>query len=127
MPIISFLKRNLCCYTMPVSRKIRCSRTATTIDLTWMPWTKRSAYMSFESDALSLPESLCCHQRTRADRIEGLCVVLKRLAYPCRLSDMIHRFGRAVPEIRMITTRFEKWIYSHHHTKITEWNDRPPQ
>ena len=72
------------------------------------------------ADALGLPESLCCYQRTKADRIEGLCMVF---AYPCRFSDMIHRFGRAVPEISMITTRFEKWIYDHHHSKLTEWND----
>ena len=76
------------------------------------------------ADALGLPESLCCYQRTRAGRIEGLCMVLKRFAYPCRLSDMIHRFGRAVPEISMITSRFEKWMFDHHHSKITEWNDK---
>ena len=76
------------------------------------------------ADALGLPESLCCHQRTKADRIEGLCMVLRRLAYPCRLSDMIFRFGRAVPEISMITTCFENWIYTNHHSKITAWNDR---
>lgn len=44
------------------------------------------------ADALGLPASLCCHQRTKANRIEGL--LLKRFAYPCRLGDMIHRFGR---------------------------------
>lgn len=76
------------------------------------------------ADALGLPDSLCCHQRTKADRIEGLCMVLRRLAYPCRLSDMIFRFGRAVPEISMITTCFENWIYTNHHSKITAWNDR---
>lgn len=51
-------------------------------------------------------------------------MVLRRLAYPCRLSDMIFRFGRAVPEISMITTCFENWIYTNHHSKITAWNDR---
>lgn len=40
------------------------------------------------ADALGLPASLCCHQRTKANRIEGL--LLKRFAYPCRLGDMIH-------------------------------------
>ncbi|XP_078365964.1 uncharacterized protein LOC144650181 [Oculina patagonica] len=74
------------------------------------------------ADALGLPEGLSCHQRTRADQIEGLCMVLRRFAYPCRLSDMIHRFGRAVPEICMIANCFEKWIYDNHHTKLTEWN-----
>ena len=24
----------------------------------------------------------------------------------------------------MIATRFEKWIFDHHHVKITEWNDQ---
>ena len=76
------------------------------------------------ADALGLPESLCCHQRIKAKRIEGLCMVLKRFSYPCRLGDTIHRFGRAVPEISMITTRFEKWILDHHHAKVTEWNDQ---
>ena len=73
---------------------------------------------------LGLPEGLSCQQRTRADRIEGLCMVLKRFTCPCRLSDMIHRFGCAVPVISMITTHFEKWIYDNHHSKITEWNDQ---
>ena len=76
------------------------------------------------ADAFGLPETLCCHQQTEANRIEGLCMVLKRFAYPCRLGDMIHRFGWAVPEISMITTRFEKWIFDHHHAKITGWNDQ---
>ena len=63
-------------------------------------------------------------ENTRADRREELCMVLKRFEYPCRLSDMMHRFGRSMPEMSMITTRFEKWIYDHHHDKITQWNDQ---
>ena len=58
------------------------------------------------------------------DRTEGLCMVLKRFAYPCHLSDMMHIFGCSVPEMSMITTSFEKWIYDHHHDKITQWNDQ---
>ena len=65
--------------------------------------------------ALRLPESFVCHQRTRADRIEGLCLLLKRLAYPCRYSDLVHRFGRAVPELCMIYNVVEDWIYQNHH------------
>ena len=76
------------------------------------------------ADALGLPASLTCQQRTRADRTEGLCMVLKQFAYHCCLSDMMLRFGRCVPERSMITTCFEKWIYDHHHNKITQWNDQ---
>ena len=75
-------------------------------------------------DALGLPETLCCNQRTKADRIEGLCMLLRRFAYPCGLNDMIHRFGRAVPEISMITSRFEEWIYTNHHSKVRQWNNQ---
>lgn len=76
------------------------------------------------ADALGLPETLCCNQRTKADRIEGLCMLLGRFAYPCRQSDMIHRFGHAVPEISMITSRFEECIYTNHYSKVTQWNNQ---
>ena len=55
-------------------------------------------------------------------RFEGLCMVLKRLAYPCRYSDLIHRFGRAVPELSMITGAVEEFIYQNHHHRLTQWN-----
>ena len=73
-------------------------------------------------NALGLADAFSCEQRTVADGIEGLCMLLKRLAYPCRYSDMIHRFGRAVPELSMICNYVIDWIYDNHHTKLTEWN-----
>ena len=78
--------------------------------------------LEYENDALELPEPFVCHQRTKADKIEGLCIVIKRLAYPCRYSDLIHRFGRAVPELYMITNAVEKFIYQNHHHRLTQWN-----
>ena len=50
-------------------------------------------------------------------------MLLRRLAYPCRYSDLIPRFGRPVPEISMITTRVADFIYENHGRRITEWND----
>lgn len=49
-------------------------------------------------------------------------MVLKRLAYPCRYSDLIHRFGRAVPELSMITNAVEEFIYQNHHHRLTQGN-----
>ena len=54
------------------------------------------------ADALHLPETFRCQQRTTADKLEGLCVLLRRMSFPCRYSDMIPRFGRPVPELSMI-------------------------
>ena len=50
-------------------------------------------------------------------------MVLKHLAYPCRFNDMIHRFGRAEPELSMITNTVEEFIYQNHHHWVTRWNE----
>ena len=41
------------------------------------------------ADALGMPATLKCPQRTVAGGIEGLCMLLKRTSFPCRYSDMI--------------------------------------
>ncbi|CAH3147117.1 unnamed protein product, partial [Pocillopora meandrina] len=45
-------------------------------------------------EVLGIPPAFKCPQRTICDGMEGLCMLLKRLAYPSRYSDMITRFGR---------------------------------
>lgn len=76
------------------------------------------------ADILNLPNVFKCTQRTVADRIEGLCMLLKRTAYPCRLNDMMRRFNRPVPEISMIINIVIDYIYDHQGHRITEWNDQ---
>jgi len=43
--------------------------------------------------------------------MEGLLMLLKQFAYPCRLSDMIPRFRRPVPEISLILAEVTDHIY----------------
>ena len=74
------------------------------------------------AEALQIPGTLKCYQGTVCDGMEGLCMLLKRLAYPCRFSDMISRFGRSVPELCMITNRVMDFIYDTHGHRITQWN-----
>ena len=45
--------------------------------------------------ALQIPNDIICKNGTKATAIEGLCILLRRLAYPCRYSDLIPRFGRS--------------------------------
>ena len=52
--------------------------------------------------AFRLPPKFICRNGTTAFTDEGLCMLLRRLAYPCRYSDMIPRFGRNKPEICLI-------------------------
>ena len=75
------------------------------------------------AEVLGIPCVFRCDQRTVCDGMEGLCMLLRRLAYPCRYSDLIPRFGRLVPEISMITSKVADFIYMNHGYRITRWNN----
>ena len=62
------------------------------------------------SQALRIPDVIICHHGTICEATEGLCMLLKRLCYPCRYSDMVHLFARPVPVLCMIQIKF--WIIS---------------
>ena len=54
--------------------------------------------------------------------LKGLCLLLKRLTYPCRYSDLIYRFARPVPELSLITNTVLDWVYNNHSHRPTSWN-----
>ena len=54
--------------------------------------------------------------------MEGLCMILKRFAYPCRYSDMVHRFGRPVPVLSMAANAVTNYVFDTHGHLITDWN-----
>ena len=74
------------------------------------------------AEALQLPPTFHCQQRTVFDSMEGLCMLLKRVSYPCRYSDMIPRFGRPVSVLSPITNHTLDYIYENHGHLITQWN-----
>ena len=43
---------------------------------------------------LKIPDEIVCSQRSVCDGMEAMCILLKRVAYPCRYTDMVPRFGR---------------------------------
>ena len=63
---------------------------------------------------MRLPEEIVCnlYNNLRIDSLEALCILLKRLAYPNRYSDMIPRFGRAVPQLSMVVNQMMDYIDS---------------
>ena len=73
-------------------------------------------------NVLAIPNQFTCSQRTVSDGMEGLCMVLRRMAYPCRYSDLIPRFGRPVPILSMICNRVIDYIYDSHVHRLTSWN-----
>ena len=73
-------------------------------------------------EVLEIPPTFRCLQRSVCEGMEELCMLLKRLAYPCRYSDMIACFGRPVPEPCTITNLVMDFIYDLHGHRITQWN-----
>ena len=53
-------------------------------------------------DALSIPSKYVCVQGTTATGIEALMILLRRLTYPNRLSDLTKLFGRSKTELSLI-------------------------
>ena len=72
--------------------------------------------------ALQVPNVFSCQQGTVCGGVEGLCILLRRMAYPCRYSDLVPRFGRPVPELSMICNEVVNFIYERHGHRINEWN-----
>ena len=73
-------------------------------------------------ECLGIPEKITCVQRTVCGGMEGLCILLKRLAYPCRYTDMVHRFGRNPTELCLIFNTMIDFIYDNHNYRIRSWD-----
>ena len=73
-------------------------------------------------NVLQIPDKITCTQGTTCDGIVGLCILLKRLAYPCRYTDMVPMFGRNPTEICLVFNKLIDHIYDFHHHRIQTWN-----
>lgn len=60
-------------------------------------------------------------QGTVCGGTEGLCLLLRRLMYPCGYSDLIPCFGCPVPEICINTYYVMETLYSLQHHHLTPW------
>ena len=54
---------------------------------------------------LEIPAYYICDQKTKATGIEALMIMLRRLAYPNRLCDLVPIFGRTKYELSLIFNR----------------------
>ncbi|CAG2244686.1 unnamed protein product [Mytilus edulis] len=72
--------------------------------------------------ALRIPEKVVCSNRTTARGIDGLCMVLRRLAYPCRLEDLEYIFGRSKTELSLIINEVLDYIHDNHCHLLSDFN-----
>ena len=74
------------------------------------------------AEVLDILESIRCEQSSFCGGIEGLCMLLRRLSYPCRYGDMIQRFAKPVPLFSMVTNILIDHICAIHGRRLTQWN-----
>lgn len=79
--------------------------------------------------ALGIPEKVVCQNRTAIPGDEGLCVLLRRLAYPNRLDDLVPIFGRTKSELSYIFNTVLNTVYENHRYRLSDldqpWLDEP--
>ena len=80
------------------------------------------SHLPLLADVLQIPPMFKCSQGSVADGMEALCMLLKRLSYPCRYADMVPRFGRPIPVLSMVTNQVLDFIYDTHGRRILQWN-----
>ena len=61
---------------------------------------------------LQIPDEIVCSQRSVCDGKKAMCILLKRLAYPCRYTDMVPRCGRNPTELCLIFNEVVDFIYT---------------
>ena len=71
---------------------------------------------------LQIPDDIICENGTKACALEGLCILLKRFAYPCRYSDLIPRFGRSKPELCLICNEVMRFVVGSHGYLLTSFD-----
>ena len=62
--------------------------------------------------ALRIPEIMRTEERDCYHAIEGLCIVLRRNAYPIRYMDMVHMFGRQTCSLSRIYRHMLFWFHT---------------
>nr|XP_047145960.1 uncharacterized protein LOC124818887 [Hydra vulgaris] len=71
-----------------------------------------------------LPDVIKCTQGTICRGMEALCIMLKRLAFPCRYTDLANTFGRNPTEICLIFNTVIDHVYNKLSHKLLLW-DQP--
>ncbi len=68
---------------------------------------------------LCLDEEYLSSTHLKWTSLEGLCVMLHRLAYPNRLSDLVPIFGRSKSKCLIIFNTMLNDLIVHHHHRVT--------
>ena len=73
-------------------------------------------------DVLNIPDRVVTVQATVCEDIEALCILLKRLSFPCHYTDMTPMFGRNSTDLCLIYNTMINLIYEKHNHRLSNWN-----
>ena len=107
---------------------IRTGKTKIFVSIHWV-WTNVLLRVSKEDllrleEALQVPRRFRRAQGTVCSGLEGLCILLERLAYPCKLYDMVYRFARPVPDFCTLHNVVLDWVFDNHCHRLTFWKQQ---
>ena len=71
---------------------------------------------------MSFPDFFKCYNGLKVDAVEGMCIFLKRFAYPCRYLDMVPMFARPVPQLCMISNGVMDFVYDNWNHLLSSLN-----
>lgn len=72
------------------------------------------------ANALRIPEEIRLENRCVVNKIDALCILLARLAYPCRLVQLERMFGRPKTTLSMIVKTMVNMIYERFSGKLQD-------
>lgn len=72
--------------------------------------------------ALRMPDIFHLDNGSKVYSLEGLCIVLRRFAYPCRFVELVQMFGRSESMLSRITSRVLHWIYRRWAPVLFRWD-----
>ncbi|GJJ68191.1 nuclease HARBI1 [Entomortierella parvispora] len=73
-------------------------------------------------EALRVPNVLVLDNGSKFSSLEGVCIVLRRLAFPCRLVDLMPMFGRSEGMLSRIFNKTITWIYNRWARQLFTWD-----
>ncbi|KAK3848264.1 MAG: hypothetical protein J3R72DRAFT_360322, partial [Linnemannia gamsii] len=73
-------------------------------------------------DSLRIPDILQLDNGSKVSSIEGICLLLRRLAFPCRLFELMPMFGRLEGMLTRIINATMRWIYNCWAQRLFSWD-----
>ena len=91
-------------------------------DECWTDFRFRKADLPRLKDCLLGDERVITENRLNVDGMEALCLTLRRLAFPCRFSDLVPLFGRSVPDLCYIFNKTLDMLYDRFGRLLTSFD-----